>query len=190
MDNDNSRENIEMNSTPVFHYSREHRLKKASPRVRAIYEQGATARPGFMQRIFVTKRNAYFFVIIFLLCVVISLIGRMNAAAHNVKLGGNTVTADIINDGGVLILDIVKKAPKKGEYYYGAVDLAISPIVPKARNDEVREPPPVFSHRIVFTPGESDVYSISLPFEEKEFFIIIRNHEEFRTLKLRAVEAK
>ena len=192
MEVNKDREDREMNSTPVFHYSREHRLSRASPAVQALYEDGAAAaRPGILKKMFVTKRNSSFFILILLICVMMGFIGRVSGGTDkSVKLSGNTVTSAIINTDGVLILDVIKKVSKKGGAYSGAVDIAVSPVMSKTKNEDVMELPPVFSHRVTFTSAGSEAYSVSLPFEETEFFVIFRTGDDHKSLRLKAVEAK
>ena len=179
----------DLDSSTVFYYSREHRLSRASPAVQAFNETGA-ARPGIIQRIFVTRRNALMFVPIILICVVIALANNIGRIEKNVKLGGNNLTAVITRMEGTLILDVIKKAPKTGEYYYGAMDISVLPVKPKSGEGDTAELPPAFSHRILLTAADSETFSISLPFDENEFVVLFRSMNEFKSLKLKVMEVK
>ncbi|MDR2659745.1 MAG: hypothetical protein LBC27_07140 [Spirochaetaceae bacterium] len=65
----------------VFYYSREHRLKKASPRVRALYEN--TEKPksrlgGFFGSLVDTKPKAMLLIVIAVISVLILLFSNLN----------------------------------------------------------------------------------------------------------------
>jgi hypothetical protein len=58
----------------VFHYSRERRLDKASPRVRALYENTPKPRFGLFSSLVDTKPKAMLLAAIALICVIILLL--------------------------------------------------------------------------------------------------------------------
>ena len=182
-------ENQEINRDPVYYYSREHRLGRASPMVRALNEDGPV-RKGAFRGLFGSRNNSLFFVAILIICLMFVMTSRFSGKEKSVKLGGNTLALAITSYDGALILDIVKNAPKRGEAYLGAVDIAVSPVMPKPNEKEVRELPPVFSHRVFFSSSASETYSISLPFEGTDFFAILRTNDEQKSIKIKAAEAK
>ncbi|MDR2795251.1 MAG: hypothetical protein LBB47_00895 [Spirochaetaceae bacterium] len=53
----------------VFYYSREHRLKKASPRVRSLYENVPKPRFGIFSSLFDTKPKAMLLIVIVVICL-------------------------------------------------------------------------------------------------------------------------
>jgi hypothetical protein len=53
----------------VFHYSRERRLEKASPRVRALYENVPKRRFGFFTSLVDTKPKAMLLIVIAAVCL-------------------------------------------------------------------------------------------------------------------------
>ena len=189
MENDKDKDDWDLNNPPVFYYSRERRLERVSPELRAFNEEGIERRR-FLNRIFVTKKNSVFFIAILLLCVMVGMIFRLTGTDKNIGLGRNNLTVVITREDGVAIMEIVKNLPKKGEAYLGAVDIAVSPVMPKSKEGEVMELPPVFSHRIIFTPAVSESYIISLPFEENEVFVVFRTANDQKSQKLRVEKAK
>ncbi|MDR0383399.1 MAG: hypothetical protein LBH50_05375 [Spirochaetaceae bacterium] len=65
----------ERDSDIVFHYSREHRLKKASRRVRAMYEDTPKKpRFGLFSSLVDSKPKAILFAAIVLFCVIVLLL--------------------------------------------------------------------------------------------------------------------
>jgi hypothetical protein len=57
----------------VFYYSRESRLEKASPRVRALYENTPKRRFGLFSVLVDTKAKATLFIIIVVICLFLLL---------------------------------------------------------------------------------------------------------------------
>jgi hypothetical protein len=58
----------------VYYYSRERRLKRASPNVRALYENTPKPRFGLFSSLVDTKPKAMLFTAIALICVIILLL--------------------------------------------------------------------------------------------------------------------
>ena len=102
-------------------------------------------------------------------------------------LGGNLLAVTIVPVEEALFLVLMKTTPASGEFYIGAVDIAVSPVMPAGREDG--EAPLAFTHRIFFNLVESELFQISLPFEETDFFVVLRAGEEQRTLRLQVSES-
>lgn len=177
------------NTQPVFYYSRERRLDRASPMVRALNE-GKTIRPGLAKSLFNAKGNMFVFASVILILSVSGLAFRFSKIDRSVSLGGNSVSVVIRQEEAVLFLDIIKKAPKKGEAYIGPVEIMVSPMAPKTQNGTEQEIPPVFSHRIIFRAVDSEISRTSLPFEGSDFLVILRTPAEQKTLRLKAIGEK
>ena len=170
----------------VYYYSREHRLSRASSAVRALNE-GNPGRLGISKAFFGAKGNVPVFIAIVLFTAfgfASRIMGREEV--RGVKLGGNTLALTIVQVEGTLLLGIVKNAPKSGELYTGAVDIAVSPVMPKSQEGEEREAPQVFSHRIVLKAVESEVFHVSLPFDGNDFFVILKTDTEQKVLRLKS----
>jgi len=175
---------------PVFHYSREHRLSKASQAVQDL-NAGKNRQLPLVQRLFGHRNNIIILVSLVFIIGAYSLVSRFSGGTEgSINLGGNTLAVEMIKEGEIPILGIVKKTPKKGEAYTGAVDIAVSPVMQKSKDTDAKELPPVFTHRIFFTGEDSEEYSISVPFGGTDFYILFRTYDEQKSLKIRAVEEK
>ena len=178
-----TRENIERDA--VFHYSREHRLEKASPDVIAMND-GKMIRPSLSKTLFATRANRLVFVVIVVFFVfALGIRFASRAEDKGMKFGGNILGLTIEKEEEVLILGIVKQAPKSGEIYIGEVDIAVSPVTPKPKEGEEAEIAPTFTHRITFNPLDTETYHLSLPFEGKDFIVMLRGRDEQRSVRLR-----
>jgi len=173
-------ENVE--KEPEFYYSREHRLSRASPRVRELNSK--TSKMSVAKRIFGSRGNLMTFVLIIITCLMLTFVSKYSRAATELKFGGNTVTTTILKEGDALIMDITKQGPKTGAAYSGEVEIAVSPVISKS---SVGETPLVFYHRVYFTQAGYDNFQISLPFDnvEKEFILLLRTTNEQKSVKLR-----
>ena len=164
---------------PVFYYSREHRLSRASPVVRALND-GKFIKPSLSRRLFANKGNMMVFIAI-VLVTVFGLASRFSGKEPEMKLGGNTIAVTIIREEGILILRMIKNLPKSGEAYMGEVDIAVSPVMSK-QEDEI---PPVFFHRVSFRPIDSEAFSISLPFEKNDFIVLLSINGEQKSMRIK-----
>jgi hypothetical protein len=99
------------------------------------------------------------------------------------KLGGNTVKMTIQKEEEILVLDIIKQNPETAKAYSGEVEITVSPVVSNLSEGEM---PPIFFHRVVFNPVACENYQISLPFDEKDFLILLRTSDEYKSVKLSA----
>jgi hypothetical protein len=175
---------------PVFYYSREHRLSKASPAVRAL-NNGKPLRPSLSKTLFATKANTLVFITL-VVVIVFSLGARFagRTRERSVILGGNTLKLAILSVEETKILELLKNAPKSGEVYVGEVDIAVSPVMPKLKGGEAAEPPKIFTHRIVFQPVDPETFYVSLPFEGSDFFVLLRTPDEQKSVRLNVAESK
>lgn len=186
---DGSADDTEIKRDPVYYYSREHRLRRASPAVKELNEE-SSAKKGVFRGLFATRANTLLFFPILIICAMFFITNRFSGRDQGIKLGGNTVSAVITREDNALILGIFKKAPGRKDVYKGAVDIAVSPVMPKPKDGEIKELPPVFSHRIFFTDIATEAFQVSLPFMENEFFVIMRTNDEQKSLRKKAVEVK
>jgi hypothetical protein len=174
---------------PVFYYSRERRLEKASPAVRALND-GTPLRPSLSKTLFATRAHVLIFVTIILLCAMFGMASRISGRDKGLKLGGNTVALVLLREEGTLILGIAKSMPASGEAYTGAVDIAVSPVMPKSKEGETAaEVPPVFTHRIFFMPVESETYRAVLPFTGNDFLVLLRTDTEQKSVRIKITDS-
>jgi hypothetical protein len=171
---------------PVYYYSRERRLSRASQAVRDINED-TPSRAGFAKSLFGNRGNTMVFASIFAICAMFFIVSRLASGERGAKLGGNSLTLSVTGDEELRILMISKSMPKKGEAYTGAVDIAVSPVMQKINEGEI---PPAFYHRVFFNPVVSENYQIALPFEENAFLVILRTEGEQKSLRVNAGKKK
>ena len=178
---------IEPERDIVYYYSRERRLSRASPEVRALND-GKVMRPSLSRTLLATKSHRLLFFTIVFFFAVTGLVSRFTGRFSDTgfKLGNNTVALTILQEEGVLILGIVKEIPKNGEFYLGSVDLAVSPVLPKPKEGEESDPSQVFVHRIFFNPIENEIYQITLPFDGTDFIVVLKAGEEQKSVRLKA----
>jgi hypothetical protein len=175
-------ENIERE--PVYYYSREHRLSRASSAVRDLYDS-KSGKISVAKRVFGNRGNIMTFVLIIISCLMISFVSKYSRAMSDVKIGGNTVTMAILKEEDTLILDITKQGPKKGVAYSGEVEITVSPVVSNLSEGET---PTLFFHRVYFTQTGYERFQISLPFDidKNEFILLLKTADELKSVKLRA----
>jgi hypothetical protein len=167
----------------VYYYSRERRLSRASPEVQALND-GIPIRSSFSKTLFATKAHKLVFFAIVITVTVSSLASRFSgtdSGVKGVKLGENTLALTLRPVEGALILGIIKNTPESGEFYAGAVDIAVSPVQKKAG-----EVPLVFNHRISFTLVETEVFQAAIPFDGTDFFVLLRAGDELKSVRLKA----
>ena len=175
----------------IFHYSRERRLSRASPEVQALNE-GKTVKAGLFRALFANGSHRMILFVIVFAFAAFGLASRFGDGGEGhvryqcVILGGNLLALTIQPVEETLFLTIIKYTPESGEFYTGAVDISVSPVMSRAAEGEEREVPAVFTHRIFFNLVESEFFQLSLPFDETDFFVVLRAGEEQRTLRLQA----
>ena len=173
----------------VFHYSRERRLRNASPEIQALND-GQITKPRLRKTLFGNRGNVMMLICIVVVSVfglVINFINREPSGGSSISLGGNNLALGILRVEETLILGIIKNAPESGEVYIGDVEIAVSPALNAA---ETNEDPQVYSHRVLFRPLVSETFHISLPFEGNDFFAVLRAGDEQRSMRLRVVDAE
>ena len=191
METENKDENkipdIDDSSSPpretANYYSRERRLRHASPMVRAMNEGEGSQRRNILERLFVTRGNALFFGCIILIVFVLILTSRLHLRERGLTLGGNRLTVHITQEEGVKILNIHKTAPRRGEVYLGAVDIRV---VPAGSDSLPLENQPAFQHRIIFNPLDRELFLLTLPFEGDDFFIRLGAGNEERAIRVQS----
>jgi len=169
----------------VFHYSREHRLARASRTVRALNEE-KPVRPSLTKTLFANKGNIYIFSSIILICAMLGITTFLSKREQSVKVGGNTLVMTVIREEEDLVLSIRKTAPRSGEFYIGAVDIDVYPVIPDTREGETQgDLPQVFSHRVYFNPADSESFYITLPFNSDDIYVIMSSDNEQKAVRIR-----
>jgi len=165
----------------IYHYSREHRLSRASRTVQDIYD-GKSNTTSLSKRLFGTKGNALMLVSILVVFAMLSALSRLNSSGSSVKLGANTLNLSVAREGEALGLIVQKTVPKSGEFYIGAVDISVSPVVTQSGEGEM---PPVFGHRVFFNPNDTETFVISLPFDGDGFYVFLSTDDEQKVVRVR-----
>ena len=179
------REGDKVEQDVVFYYSREHRMSRAPEAVRALNNENH-ARSSLGKKLFGTKGNVIIFISIIIICAMFSIISRLYSRGTSVKLGANTLELTILREGEVSGLSIEKTMPKTGEFYIGAVDIAVSPMVSQSREGEAAgEIPQVLSHRVFFNPTDTESFFISLPFDGDTFYVFLTTDDEQKAVRVR-----
>jgi hypothetical protein len=145
---------------PRFYYSRERRLSKAPPSVRALYED--RGKPGFsLLRPLVSSRpNAILFGTMMAL-VLITLALSFSGLSGGKDYRGNRISLSAVRyDGAALVT--LKKTATGGEAYTGPLALTVSPAAKAA---------PPYPHRVVFSSRKTEEFRFSVPFDDAELLI-------------------
>jgi hypothetical protein len=175
-----SRPKPEEMTDPVFYYSRDHRLGRASAAVRDLNENKSG---GASRRIPGSKVNLLVLAAIFMVVAIYYFTYRSaggRASAFN--FGGNGIVLSITGAQAGLSLVLEKTASASGGAYTGPVDIAVSPYQKKS---EEREETRVAAHRIFFGREKNESFDIPIPFEGAEFIIILQSENERSIRRLR-----
>ena len=178
-------DNDETQKEPVFYYSRERRLSRASPAVRAMNE-GKTTKQGFILNLFGNKSNLVLLFTIIFICASFYLSVNFSKKNKDVKFGENTIVLALETKEESPILSLIKKTPKSGEFYTGNVEIAVTPVIPAVKEGQEQQTPSMFTHRVSFNPVETETYRFSLPFTGADFFVTLKSGKEEKTIRIKA----
>ena len=178
----------DLDREPVYYYDREHRLNRASRRVRDFNTENS-GQKSLPRRLFANKGNVFIFISILIICAMFAFNSRLSRQNTAVKIGGNSVSVVITIEEGVQILSLVKTALNKGNINSGELDIAVSPA--SSSSAEI-EDMLVFMHRVIFHPVESEIFRVSLPFDidasNGDFVVVLKTNDEIKSIKIKAVE--
>jgi hypothetical protein len=180
---ENSRYRDSSSQEIVFHYSREHRLARASEAVRALNKPGPAMRGGLVRVFFATRAGTMLFITIVILCVFVLFV-YYTRDRPNPEIGGNRVLISALRYSDKTYVEIKKKA-RGNDCYTGAVDLALS-IPQKLMEGETEAP--IASRRIFFTLDEDEEFRFSLPFDAPELILLMQAGGEIRTFRVKTAQ--
>jgi hypothetical protein len=166
---------------PVFHYSREHRLERASEAVRAINEPGPAMKGGVFRVLVATRSGTFLFITIAILCIFMLFLYYTRDRNTGVKIGGNSISVSARRNSGTTYVEIKKKG-LGDDYYTGTVDLAVS--VPQKLIASGAEAP-IVNQRIFFTLEEQEEFRFSLPFDAPEFLLLMQVGNEIKSFQVK-----
>jgi hypothetical protein len=160
----------------TFHYNRERRLENAPDAVKNLYKEQKSNRISLFGPLVADKPRRVLFAIIILMSAVILGFTIFGFFDTSYTLGGNRIdiTAAGFEDTAIVVL---RKTGKKGAYY-GAVDIAVSPVIQSSE-----EQYPVFYHRVFFSLADEEVYRFVVPFDNSELLMVLQSERE--TLQIR-----
>ncbi|MCL2094306.1 MAG: hypothetical protein FWH12_08975 [Treponema sp.] len=158
------------------YYSRERRLDKASPTVRAIYDPQGRRRAG---GIFGSRTNIIMFATIFLIMLIYFLTSDLGGLGDAVVLGDNLINGALYQEGEAVILELRKDQIRGREAYRGPVELSVSPVRTHAQSI-----PESLSQRITFNEAPSELFRFTLPFEGESFLVNLRSPEEQISIRI------
>ncbi|MDR0551136.1 MAG: hypothetical protein LBG72_03855 [Spirochaetaceae bacterium] len=142
-----------------FYYSRERRLAKAPPEVRALYEQQPRHRFGLFRSLTDSKPKALLFTTIVVMCLMILFMTYLMPESRQKTLGNAALEISALRYGGATFI-VIKKTiiPKnKAPVYAGIVDISVYP-----ENEDVER---TAKRQIVFTGEDTEEFRFSVPFE-------------------------
>jgi hypothetical protein len=194
MDEHTTQDNTEGSQAPppereiIFHYSREHRLAKASSRVQELNDPKAQRRSGIFGTFTSTRSHTVLLVSIIGMCVFISFISKLTKEKSAVMIGGNSIHASASRmEEGTTYLTIKKTFKKDSNVYTGAVDLAVTPLVSRGKEEsqEGAQEAPISTHRIFFTLKPEEEYGLFLPFEASTLLILMQAEDKHITFRVK-----
>lgn len=173
----------------VFHYSRDHRLAKASPALRAFNESGPQKRPTVFSTLTATRSHKVLLVSIIVLSVFISVMSRITKETNLPSLEGNRISASGVRREGTTTLTVKKTFKDNAGVYTGAVDIAVTPSLPTGNKNALAETRteavPIATYRIFFTLNPAETFSLSIPFEAPSLLILMQAEDTYINFKVR-----
>jgi hypothetical protein len=169
----------------VFYYSREHRLARASGRVRELYEEKPARPRGIFRTLTASRSGAVVLVSIILVSVFIMLTARQGRESPGTTLGDNRIEVSAIgfpanaeNEAGSTYVAL-KKTALKPAAYTGEVDIALS-VPRKTGEGDV----PIVTERIFFTLEDEEDFRFVLPWNAPELLIVLRGGDTTQSLRV------
>lgn len=172
----------------VFHYSREHRLAKASARVQELNNPKVQKRSGIFGTFTATRSHTVLLASIVGMCIFIAFISKLTREKSTIMVGGNSIYAAASRmSEGMTYLTIRKTFKNDRNVYTGAVDLAVTPLLAKGKEEppEGAQEAPISTHRIFFTLQPEEEYGLSLPFEASTLLILMQVEDKHITFKVK-----
>jgi hypothetical protein len=148
---------------PQFYYSRERRLSKAPASVRALYEDQGRPRFNLLRPLVSTRSNAVLFGTLVVLAFISLAMGFSAFGAGAQDYRGCRISVSALRFEGAALVTIKKTV--RGEGYAGPLDIAVSPVSGGES--------PTYPHRVIFSPGKSEEFRFSVPFEGPELLVRI-----------------
>ncbi|MDR2048834.1 MAG: hypothetical protein LBP69_05215 [Treponema sp.] len=158
----------------VFYYSRERRLERASPEVRALNEPGPSQKTGLFRTLTSTKPLTFAFLSIITICAAMVLFSFLNNDSRARIL--DTAIAVSAVKGGDKSYITVKKTITGTAPYTGAVTIAVSVRKDRsAREDSWEEndrPDPMYLETLYFSLEKEETYRFIAPMTGETLLVL------------------
>jgi hypothetical protein len=146
----------------TFYYSRERRLERAPPEVRALNESGPPQRAGLFRSLTATKSSAFVFLSIIIICAAMVLFSLLNN--NGVTRISGTEIAVSASGGGDKSYITLKKTVTGTDPYTGMVNIAVSV---QGSQD------PMFLEALYFSLEEEEVYRFTAPMIGETLLVLV-----------------
>ncbi|MDR0644186.1 MAG: hypothetical protein LBG05_04625 [Treponema sp.] len=167
---------VASNRDIVFHYSRDHRMERASQDVNNLND-GVVRKPAVFGIFTSTRSHGVLFISIIVLCAFITIIARMTGGVY--KLDGNNISVSAMRYEGATF--VVFKKTFMEDAYTGPVDIAVSPSDAKGDSSDVSS---VFTWRVYFTPDDED-FPVSIPLDARKLTALLRTETKSISMKIK-----
>jgi hypothetical protein len=158
----------------VFYYSRERRLERASPEVRALNEPGHPRKAGLFRTLTSTRPLTFAFLSIITICAAMILFSFLNNGSR-ARILDTEIVVSAANGEGKSYLT-VKKTVTGTAPYAGAVTIAVSVRKDKsAREDSLREdslPDPMYLETLYFSLEKEETYRFIVPMTGETLLVL------------------
>lgn len=152
----------------VFHYSREHRLNRASDAVRELNETSPPPKRGLFRTLTSTRPLTLAFLSIVTACAAMILYSLTAGEDSISRLRDLEIKISALKSSGRSYLTVVKKI-KGGDPYTGAADFLVAPA------DETF---PAHAERLYFTLEKEEVFRFSVPFGGKLLILAVLDEDK------------
>jgi hypothetical protein len=156
----------------MFYYSRERRLERASPEVRALNESGPPRKTGLFRTLTATKSSAFVFFSIIIICAAMVLFSFLNNSGRTRILDTEIAVSAV--KGGDKSYITVQKIVTGTNPYTGAVNIAVS-VKKDTPNDSSREnnlPDPMYLETLYFSLEKEEVYRFIAPMTGETLLVL------------------
>jgi hypothetical protein len=183
----------------VFYYSRSHRLARASPAVKALYDPSTRMKRGFFKVLVGTKSNKILFSSIAVVAAM-AFVLLMFVPDNSALIGGCRVSASASSLGGSSFIILSKTinpkaaARRPGGAWTGEVDVAVSPVqLHKKKNQEsdmkAKVETPIAAKQFFFTLNDEEEFRFSVPFTARRLLILVQAGREQKILRVSPTHA-
>jgi hypothetical protein len=135
----------------TFYYSRERRLERAPPEVRALNESGPPQKAGLFRSLTATRSSSFVFLSIIIICAAIVLFSLLNNGST--RISGTEIAVSAVSGGDKSYITL-KKTVTGTDPYTGVVNIAVSV---QGSQD------PLFLETLYFSLEKEEVYRFTAP---------------------------